>query len=267
MTLGALSTVSKPFATGLASSPRPLSFLLAQRPPTRGVLRSLCTAKKAAEPNQLVERARDAGGTVATPSGKFTADGLEVREWGSSVELPAVTKEQAQESFLDATDVKRAITPPTGLAMSARDDMVKDRFNYVSTNLRPEAQYVVMGSHGKVAPVAISQSAVGIASLLVLMGAVTAVVYVKKEMKVSSFKELGDKLRESGAARKARMEDAGATKLVRTISQKADDTVKGNVDLIRRPTQQMGTSLNETFQGSVLAPKPKKAADSEASTS
>ena len=77
-----------------------------------------------------------------------------------------------------------AITPPTGMVLKSREDFSKDRFNYVATNLNPAAQYVVMGGKGKVAPVAVSQGAIAIASLLVLMSAVTTVLYVKKEWKV-----------------------------------------------------------------------------------
>eukprot|EP00962_Isochrysis_galbana_P056853 scaffold28973_cov118-Isochrysis_galbana.AAC.7 len=40
--------------------------------------------------------------------------------------------------------------------------------------------------------------------------------------------------------------------LVRTISQTADKTVKSNVDLIRRPTQHLGSHLNDSFQGKVV---------------
>jgi hypothetical protein len=77
--------------------------------------------------------------------------------WGSNVELPSVTRKQAEESYLNATSVSRAVTPPTGLANEARNDMVKNRIDYVSTNLRPASQYVVMGKAGAVAPVAVSQ--------------------------------------------------------------------------------------------------------------
>jgi len=77
--------------------------------------------------------------------------------WGSNVELPSVTKKEAEESYLNATSVSRAVTPPTGLANEARNDMTKHRIDYVSTNLRPASQYVVMGKTGAVAPVAVSQ--------------------------------------------------------------------------------------------------------------
>lgn len=75
------------------------------------------------------------------------------------VELPSVTKKEAEESYLNATSVSRAVTPPTGLASEARHDMTTDRINYVSNNLRPSSQYVVMGKKGAVAPVAVSQGA------------------------------------------------------------------------------------------------------------
>ena len=60
---------------------------------------------------------------------------------GESLNLPEVTKEQAENAYLEATDVRRAMTPPISVAVEARDDMLKDRFNYVASNaaLEPRA--------------------------------------------------------------------------------------------------------------------------------
>ena len=60
-------------------------------------------------------------------------DGVATYTYGESLNLPEVTKEQAENAYLDATDVKRAMTPPISVAVEARDDMLKDRFNYVSS--------------------------------------------------------------------------------------------------------------------------------------
>ena len=62
-------------------------------------------------------------------------DGVATYTYGESLHLPEVTKEQAENAYLDATDVKRAMTPPISVAVEARDDMLKDRFNYVSSTL------------------------------------------------------------------------------------------------------------------------------------
>ena len=134
--------------------------------------------------------------------------------------------------------------------------MTKDRVNYVSTNLRPEAQYIVPGKSGAVAPVAVSQGALGMASLIVLCGGLLGAVYIKKEWKVSSAKELGDALRARGAARREAIEASSATSLVPSISQTADTTVKENVELLRRPSQQLGSHFNESFQGKIVKKKP-----------
>ena len=92
-----------------------------------------------------------------------------------------MTKEQAENAYLDATDVKRAMTPPISVAVEARDDMLKDRFNYVATNLNPAAQYVVMGKKGAVAPQGVSQNAMLMATFCVVLGAITAVVSQLKQ--------------------------------------------------------------------------------------
>jgi hypothetical protein len=118
------------------------------------------------------------------------------------VELPAVTKEEAEEKYLDTTSVTRAMTPPVATAVAARDDMLKDRFNYVSQNLNPESQYIVMGGKGAVAPAAIGQGSFLIAGLMVLLGGIGGVVYIKTQWGVSTPMELGDRLREKGAARR-----------------------------------------------------------------
>ena len=130
----------------------------------------------------------------------------QVKHWGSALELPEVTKEQAEEKFLDTTDVRRAIIPPTGLAVQARDDMMADRFNYVSANLNPDSQYVVMGKKGAIAPAQVSQGGFLLGTLCVVMGGITTAVYVKTQWGVSTPLELGDRLREKGAARREAME-------------------------------------------------------------
>uniref|UniRef100_A0A7S0LD47 Uncharacterized protein n=1 Tax=Coccolithus braarudii TaxID=221442 RepID=A0A7S0LD47_9EUKA len=215
----------------------------------------LCVRRlgNSSESKGLVESSKKRDDETALDAAQpLKRDGLEVKVWGSNLELPEVSKKEAENSYLDATDVTRAIMPPMGLVNQTRDDFSKDRFNYVSTNLNPASQYVVMGGKNKVAPVAVSQGAIAIASLLVLMSAITSVLYIKKEWQVTSFKELGDRLREKGSARREAIESGNAAMLVRTVSQTADTTVKGNVDLIRRPTQQMAGTLTTTFQGGVV---------------
>ena len=173
--------------------------------------------------------------------------------WGSNLELPAVTKEAAQDAFEEATDLSRAITPPTAMANEARKDMVNNRFDYVEKNLNPNNQFVVMGKDGKtVAPAAVSQGSLLAASAIVLMGAIASVVYLKQEWGVTSGKDLGDKLRARGGARSEMLETTSAARLVRTLSQTAERTVTSNVDLVRRPSQHLGETFKSTFQGGVL---------------
>jgi hypothetical protein len=88
--------------------------------------------------------------------------------------------------------------------------------------------------------------------MIVLVGGIIGAVYIKKEWKLESGKDLGDRLREKGATRRQALETSGAIMLVRTISQTADRTVKSNVDMIRRPSQHLGTHLNDSFQGKVV---------------
>jgi len=185
---------------------------------------------------------------VAQPT---NARGEVIKTWGNNVELPAVTKEQAQEAYLEATDVTRALTPPTAVAVEARDDMLHNRFNYVSTNLNPDAQYVVMGGKGAVAPAAVGQGSFILAGVVVLMGAIASVVYIKTQWGVSSAKELGDRLREKGAAKKASLERSTTANLVRSVSSRAESTVKDNVELVRTPSQQMGAHFTKSFKGVV----------------
>ena len=74
-----------------------------------------------------------------------------VKTWGSNLDLPAVSQKEAQEAYLEATDVTRAMMPPVSQAVAARDDMLNDRFNYVAEHVtNPAAQYVVMGADKKV---------------------------------------------------------------------------------------------------------------------
>ena len=197
-------------------------------------------------------------GTADAPSTEVLRRGdTEVKVWGSSLELQEVTPKEAQEAYLDATDPTRALTPPTAEAVKARDDMLKDRFTYVQTHVNnPAAQYVVMGKTGSVAPESISQGSFIIATLVVLMGAVGAVVYVRTQWGVTSGKELGDRLRERGAAKKEALERSQSATLMRSISQTAELSVKENVDVVRRPSQQLGLHLNESFKGVVKEGRP-----------
>ena len=90
-----------------------------------------------------------------------------------------------------------------------------------------------MGQDGKtVAPDAISGSAFAIAGALVMMAGITGVVYLRTQWGVTSPKDLGDKLRERGAARKEALEQGSGAKLVRTFSASAEQGVKANVDLV-----------------------------------
>jgi len=191
---------------------------------------------------------------IATSTGGKTQDGVDVKVWGyGALELPEVSKKDANEAFLDVTDVKRAVQPDMKLVHKARDEMGKDRFNYLATNFNPAAQYIVPGSKGNVAPAMVSQAGLAAATMIVLLGAITATVYIKKSWGVGSMKEFGDVLREKGAARKESMEASKSINLVRTISQSADGAVKANVDIIRRPSSNVGASLTDTFKGGVGA--------------
>ena len=179
-----------------------------------------------------------------------------IKHWGTTLELPVVTKQEAQEAYLDATSVTRSLKPAIQEAVAARDDMLKDLFNYVSKNLNPDAQYVVMGKHGAVAPAAIGQGSFLIAGLVVLLGAIGGVVYIKTQWQVGSAKELGDRLRERGAKRKEMLERSTSATLVRTFSENAETVVKSNVELVRRPSQQMGAHFQESFKGVVKENRP-----------
>ena len=90
-------------------------------------LRAVCTQKPAAAGSTGKEVAAE---PTTTNRNK---DGVATYTYGESLHLPEVTKEQAENAYLDATDVKRAMTPPISVAVEARDDMLKDRFNYVSS--------------------------------------------------------------------------------------------------------------------------------------
>jgi hypothetical protein len=174
---------------------------------------------------------------------------VEVKVWGQTLELPEVTREEAQEAFLDATSPARALTPPVAKAVEARDDMLNDRFNYVKTNMNPAAQYVVMGSKGAVAPAAVGQASFLMGTAVVALAGVVGVAYVVTQWDVRSGKELGDKLREKGEARRKALERSSSARLVRSISQHAEESVQQNVDMVRRPTQHMGQHLNESLKG------------------
>ena len=110
-------------------------------------------------------------------------------------------------------------------------------------------------------PQAISGSAFAVAGALVLMAGITGVVYIRTQWDVKSPKELGDKLREKGAARKEALETGGTVRLVRTFSQQADASVKENVELIRKPSHQLGEHFTDTFKGGVGAGKAAASAE------
>ena len=174
-----------------------------------------------------------------------------IKNWGTSVELPAVSKEQAQEAFLDTTSVSRALTPPVATAVAARDEMLHDRFNYVATHVTNAPEYTIMAGKAKVAPAAVGQGAFVLAGACVLAGAIATGVYIKTQWGVSSAKELGDRLREKGAVKREALERSNSAHLVRSVSAKADRTVKENVELVRRPSQQLGEHFNTSFKGVV----------------
>lgn len=108
-----------------------------------------------------------------------------------------------------------------------------------------------MGGKGAVAPAAIGQGSFLIAGLVVLLGGIGTVVYIRTQWGVSSPKELGDRLREKGAAKREALERSTSANLIRSVSSKAENTVKENVELVRRPSQAMGEHLNESFKGVV----------------
>jgi len=194
------------------------------------------------------QRLMSSSSAVANTSGGGNAVTVEKKTWGSALELKEVSKEEAQEKFLEVTDLKRTLMPPTGVAVEARNDMLNDRFNYVSTHLSNENAYIVAGKKGAVAPAAVGQTGMTLATVCVLMGAITTVVYIKTQWGVSSPKELGDKLREKGAARREAMEKSSSVGLVRRFSANAEQGVKENVELVRRPSQQLGQHLGESFK-------------------
>ena len=47
------------------------------------------------------------------------------------------------------------------------------------------------------------------------------------------------------------LERSTSAKLVRSVSAQAEATVKDNVDLVRRPSQQMGSHFDKSFKGVV----------------
>ena len=88
----------------------------------------------------------------------------------------------------------------------------------------------------------------------------TGAVYVKTQWGVSSGKDLGDKLRERGQSRREAIEDGSVGRLTRTLSQRADATVKANVDLVRTPSQQIGKHFDKSFSQVVKNPNKGPAA-------
>ena len=208
-----------------------------------GGARFLC----AKPPKDVASSSASADDAVATEV-KRDERGIEVKNWGSSLELPEVSKEVAHERFLDTTDVKRALKPAIKEAVEARDDMLRDRFNYVDKHLGANtAERLVQGKTGAVAPNAVGQNAAAMATVCVLLAGITGAVYVKTQWGVSSGKDLGDKLRERGQSRREAIEDGSVGRLTRTLSQRADATVKANVDLVRTPSQQIGKHFDKSF--------------------
>ena len=66
---------------------------------------------------------------------------------------------------------------------------------------------------------------------------------------VSSAKEFGDRLRDKGAKRREALERSTSANLVRSVSSRAEATVKENVEIVRRPSQQLGSHLDTSFKG------------------
>lgn len=68
---------------------------------------------------------------------------------------------------------------------------------------------------------------------------------------VSSAKEFGDRLRDKGAKRREALERSTSAHLVRSVSARAEATVKDNVDIVRRPSQQLGSHFDGSFKGAL----------------
>ena len=68
-------------------------------------------------------------------------------------------------------------------------------------------------------------------------------------------KELGDRLREKGAARRESLQASTVAKLSRSISQNAEISVKSNVHLVREPSAQLGAHLKDSFKDGVVKKK------------
>ena len=113
-----------------------------------------------------------------------------------------------------------------------------------------------MGGKGAVAPAAIGQGSFLIAGLMVLLGGIGGVVYIKTQWGVSTPMELGDRLRQKGAARREALERSTSASLIRSVSAGAEKSVKENVELVRRPSQQLGAHFNESFKGVVKENRP-----------
>merc|ERR1740117_1474161 len=114
---------------------RPAARVVSSRPMAPR-LRALCTQKPATAGSTGKEVAAE---PTTTNRNK---DGVATYNYGESLNLPEVTKEQAENAYLEATDVTRAMTPPISVAVEARDDMLKDRFNYVANNLNPSSRAI-----------------------------------------------------------------------------------------------------------------------------
>ena len=214
--------------------------------------RALCKAAKPAETSVSTEVKKPDPSTDAIAEAPLTNErGEVIKTWGTSLDLPAVSEKDAENAYLDATSVTRSIMPPVAEAVAARDDMLHDRFNYVAKNLNPDSQYVVMGGKGKVAPAAISQASFLLAGFVVLLGGIASVFYVKTQWGVNNAKEFGDRMREKGQKRKEALERSTSATLVRSVSSRAETSVKENIDLVRRPSQQLGSHLDKSFKGVV----------------
>lgn len=213
--------------------------------------RALCKAAAKPAETSVSTEVKEAKADAVAEAPLTNERGEVIKTWGETVDLPAVSPKEAEDAYLDATSVTRSMTPPIAEAVAARDDMLHDRFNYVAKNLNPDSQYVVMGGKGKVAPAAISQASFIIAGLVVVLGGIASVFYVKTQWGVSNAKEFGDRMREKGQKRKEALERSSSATLVRSVSSRAETSVKENIELVRRPSQQLGSHLDKSFKGVV----------------
>ena len=82
-----------------------------------------------------------------------------------------------------------------------------------------------------------------------LMPAVAACARVRASRRgVSSAKEFGDRLRDKGAARREALERSTSANLVRSVSARAEATVKENVDIDGIPLTEIPTASEADFE-------------------